>query len=49
MMFEAVKRLLKPRYVYKSAADGRFVSRLYALLHPATTYRMRLQDEGDAL
>lgn len=34
--------LANPRYVYRSSITGKFVSRLYAALHPATTYRDRL-------
>lgn len=34
-------KMLNPRYVYRSSATGRFVSRLYAMAHPATTYATR--------
>lgn len=32
----------KKKYVYKSSVDGRFVSKIYALLHPFTTIRQRV-------
>ncbi len=32
---------LKPWLVFRSAIDGRFVSRAYALLHPETTVSER--------
>ncbi len=34
--------MFNPRFVFRSSVTGRFVSRLYAALHPATTYRDRL-------
>ena len=34
---------LSPRYVFKDADTGRFVSRVYAAMHPKTTYRMRIK------
>lgn len=30
------------KYVYRSAKNGEYVSRLYALLHPLTTVRERV-------
>ncbi len=38
-----MKRLdaLKPWLVFRDAVSGRFVSRAYALLHPATTVSER--------
>ena len=33
--------VLNPRYRFRSAITGQYVSRLYALLHPATTVRER--------
>lgn len=44
-MFERlVERARKgPKYRYKSSVDGRFVSKLYAMLHPSTTYRMTVR------
>jgi hypothetical protein len=32
---------LKPWYVFRDAATGRYVSRIYAALNPATTVRER--------
>lgn len=32
----------KTKYVYRSAKDGRFVSRIYALLHPFTTVKEKV-------
>lgn len=32
-----------PRYRYRSAITGEFVSRLYALLHPKTTIKERVR------
>lgn len=40
-MIRDLTKLLNRKYVYRSAVDGRFVSRLYALAHPATTYAVR--------
>lgn len=40
-----IKRLiaaLKPRYVYRDASTGKFVSKAYALANPATTVRERV-------
>lgn len=34
-----IRELLSSKYVYRSADDGRYVSWLYAKLHPKTTYR----------
>jgi hypothetical protein len=34
---------LKPGYRFRSAITGEFVSRWYALLHPATTVKERVQ------
>lgn len=36
----------KKKYIFRSAVDGRFVSRIYALLHPLTTIKERA-DSGD--
>lgn len=33
---------MKPRYVYRSAATGRYVSAAYAKRHPRTTVRERV-------
>lgn len=35
-------RMFDWRFVYKSSINGRFVTRAYAALHPATTYRERV-------
>lgn len=40
-MIRDLSKIFNRRYVYRSAADGRFVSRAYALLHPTTTYAVR--------
>lgn len=42
-MNEPVKRrdALKPWLLFRSAVTGRYVSRLYALLHPAETVSER--------
>lgn len=39
MISEPIRRrdVLKPWLVFRSASTGRYVSRLYALLHPAGT------------
>jgi hypothetical protein len=43
--------LVHPSYRFRSAVDGRFVSKLYALLHPRETVREKNsdRDEGDQL
>lgn len=44
MISKLIDRVRKgPRYRYKSAETGRFVSWLYAKLHPSTTYRERVR------
>ncbi len=35
-------RMLDPRYVYRDAGTGRFVTRLYALANPKTTVAERV-------
>lgn len=35
--------LLNPRYRFRSAETGLFVSKMFALLHPSTTVRERVQ------
>jgi hypothetical protein len=37
-----LKNIFKKKYVYRSAKDGRFVGRVYALLHPSTTIREKI-------
>ncbi|WP_324807248.1 hypothetical protein SH584_11565 [Sphingomonas sp. LY29] len=40
MLAKLIERVRKgPRYRYRDAETGRYVSRLYALLHKATTVR----------
>ncbi|HEU4804202.1 MAG TPA: hypothetical protein VFS91_00075 [Nitrobacter sp.] len=36
-----VRELLSSKYVFRDAGTGRFVSRLYAILHKSTTYGVR--------
>lgn len=36
-------KLLGKRYIYRSAKTGRFVPRIYAKRHPATTVREELR------
>ncbi len=44
MIRKLIERIRKgPRYVYRSSETGRYVSKLYALLHPATTYKARIR------
>lgn len=44
MIAEAIERIRKgPKYRYRSAETGQYVSRLYALLHPSTTVRERVR------
>jgi len=33
---------LNPRYAFRDAGTGKFVSRLYAILHPRTTTKERI-------
>lgn len=47
-MIKRIHALLSPRWRFRSAVTGEFVSKAYALLHPKTTVRERLlQDSGD--
>jgi hypothetical protein len=41
-MFHVIKKLLKPRYVYRSSVTGLFVSKAFAEAHPETTTRERV-------
>lgn len=34
---------MKPRYIYRSAKTGRFVTAAYAKRHPKTTVRERIK------
>lgn len=44
MIGRLMERVRKgPRYRYRSAETGEFVSWLYAKLHPATTVRERMR------
>lgn len=40
-MIRDLTKILNFRYIYRSADTGRYVSRLYALAHPRTTYATR--------
>ena len=44
MILTTIRRrdVLKPWYRFRSAETGEFVTRLYALLHPATTIKERV-------
>lgn len=42
-MLNALKRLFKPHYVYRSAITGLFVSKEYAEANPETTYKERVR------
>jgi hypothetical protein len=50
-MIGHLKALLSPRWRFRSAVTGEYVSKAYALLHPRETVRERivLRDEGDSL
>lgn len=41
-MIGRIKALLSPHYVFRDAVTGRYVSKAYALLHPSTTVRERI-------
>lgn len=44
MIAEAIERIRKgPKYRYRSAVTGEYVSRIFALLHPATTIREQVR------
>lgn len=44
MMEQARRRdAFNRSYVFRSAVTGRYVSRLYALLHPSTTLKERVR------
>lgn len=42
-MFKRLIEALKPRYVYRDAETGRFVSPLYAMMNKKTTVRERIR------
>lgn len=50
-MLKRLIALASPRWRFRSAETGEFVSKAYALLHPSTTVRERvvLRDHGDLL
>lgn len=50
-MLKRIHALLSPRYRFRSAITGLFVSKAYALLHPRETVREKIEmrDEGDVL
>lgn len=43
MISEPIKRrdVLKPWFVFRSSVSGRYVSRIYALMHPDLTVKER--------
>lgn len=41
-MIKHLVGLLSPRYAFRDAGTGRYVSKAYALLHPLTTVREKL-------
>lgn len=44
MIAKLIDRVRKgPKYRYKSAETGQYVTKFYALLHPATTYRVTVR------
>lgn len=45
MITEPIKRrdVLRRGYRFRSAIDGRFVTRMWALFHPATTVKEQVQ------
>lgn len=42
-MLKHIAAVLSPHWRFRSAVTGAFVSKAYALLHPATTVRERVQ------
>jgi hypothetical protein len=45
MLVESIRRrdVLNPRYRFRSAVTGLFVTRLFALLHPRETMKERVR------
>jgi hypothetical protein len=41
-MLKHIAAVLNPAYRFRSAVTGEFVSRAYALLHPSTTVREKV-------
>lgn len=48
-MFDPQKAVKAIHKRFRSAKSGKFVSKLFALLHPSTTVSETLRDEGDSL
>lgn len=50
-MMKRVIGLISLHYRFRSAINGQYVGKLYALLHPDTTVREKIEprDEGDRL
>lgn len=42
-MLKRIHALLSSHYVFRDAITGKFVSKAYALLHPSTTVRERVE------
>ena len=40
---------LNPRYAFRDAGSGKFVSRIYATLHPKTTVKERSHEQSERL
>lgn len=44
MIARLIDRVRKgPKYRYRSSISGQYVTKIYALLHPATTYRVTVR------
>lgn len=43
-MIARIRALLSPRWRFRSAETGLFVTRAHALLHPTTTYSQLVKD-----
>ena len=41
-MLKRIVGLVSPRYRFRSAETGQYVSKAYALLHPSTTVREKV-------
>lgn len=42
-MIDRLKALVSPRWRFRSAVTGQYVSKAYALLHPSTTVKERVE------
>ncbi len=42
MIIRHMLAVLNPRYVFRDSGTGRFVGRIYAMMHPKTTQRERI-------